>query len=165
MQGRVDRNFLQNHPFQYQCDWEQFVKLETSLNRILQQPQNFCLTHSDFTKVVEQVRELKGLLEVIKMERKSYASLQEANKSIQLKLQNHNSIVAAVEQSYADRLKAFTEEARIAREQLEKYKRTEKERNEATEKELNELREQIKSLEAEGAMAKRRISELESRNK
>ncbi len=41
--------------------------------------------------------------------------MQEANKSIQLKLQNHNSIVAAVEQSYAERLKVLSEETRIAR--------------------------------------------------
>ncbi len=43
------------------------MRLEASLNRILQQPQNFTLGHSDFTKVVEQVRELKSMVEVIKM--------------------------------------------------------------------------------------------------
>lgn len=96
--------------------------------------------HDEFARIVEQVRELKSLVEIIKMERKSYASMQETNKSIQAKLQNHNNIVAAVEQSFAERVRTMGEEAKIAREQLEKYRRTEKERNEAVDKELNELK-------------------------
>jgi hypothetical protein len=108
-------NYLKQYSFQYQSDWEHFVRLEASLNKILQNPQNFSLVHNEFMHLVEQVRELKSIIDIIKMERKSYASMMETNKSIQAKLQNHNNIIASVEQSYADRLKALTDDARIAR--------------------------------------------------
>jgi|JI6StandDraft_1071083.scaffolds.fasta_scaffold42291_3 hypothetical protein len=76
MQPKPSANSLKSFTFQYTCDWEKFVKLEASLNRILQHPQNFALGHGDFTKVLDQVRELISIVELIKMERKSYASMQ-----------------------------------------------------------------------------------------
>jgi hypothetical protein len=108
-------NYLKQYSFQYQCDWEQFVRLEASLHKILQNPQNFNLVHNEFMHLMEQVRELKSIIDIIKMERKSYASMIETNKTIQAKLQNHNNIIASIEQSYADHIKAFTDDARIAR--------------------------------------------------